>query len=60
MKITFEVEDGATPLQARTAAERVYVARVLKDAEGNKSEAARRMSMPPSNLFRVLDRLGLR
>ncbi len=60
MRLTFDVENGATPPQARTAAERVYVAHVLKDAKGNKSEAARRMGMNRCNLFRVLDRLGLR
>ncbi|MBL4683330.1 MAG: sigma 54-dependent Fis family transcriptional regulator [Nannocystaceae bacterium] len=45
--------------EARIAFERVYVARVLADASGNKSEAARRLGVSRSTFGSMLKRVGL-
>jgi DNA-binding NtrC family response regulator len=57
--------DTAVPLRIgrqrlTTAYERAYVTQLLRECQGNQSEAARRAGIDRISLYRLLERLGLR
>jgi DNA-binding NtrC family response regulator len=53
--------DESLPLaEALDAFTRVKVRRTLEAANGNQTEAAKRLGLPQSNLSRLMKRLGLR